>query len=98
MKFFKNLFNRKKKAKIDLLMKEAQEFKCNVNHRDGEITRRFIIPVGNLSKEDAEEQLSKLMSDYKKDVDWDNDVKLPENDINLYFDKDYWFPIKKDKD
>jgi hypothetical protein len=98
MKIFKNLFNRKKKS-VDLIKETSSslpEDYYNICGKNGE-KRVFKIYIGDLSDEEqrklAEEQISQLMSYYKKDVDLDN-VKLPDNDENLYFDKDYWFPIK----
>ena len=31
---------------------------------------KFIIPVGNLSKEEAEKQIADLISRYQKDINW----------------------------
>lgn len=41
---------------------------------------KYTIPVGNLNKEQAEEQLKKLMTDYKKDIHWNDgiDYVLPD--------------------
>lgn len=80
---------------------------------EGPKIRRFTIPVNGLSREEAEDQIKKLMSEYHEDVEWKNDYKLPEvkrvySDLDPYgeenwnddihsFDKDYWFPTKRQK-
>lgn len=62
--------------------------------KNGNVTRRvFTIPVGNLSREDAEKQIKELMGLYKEDIGFPNDIdyKFPEN---MLINKDIWFPIR----
>ena len=51
---------------------------------------KFIIPVGNVSREKAERELAKLISEYKTDVNFDAVYG------NLHINKhdDYILPIK----
>jgi len=42
---------------------------------EGPKVRKFTIPVGGLSREEAEDQIRELMSDYHNDVEWDNNEK-----------------------
>lgn len=43
---------------------------------EGTKTRKFTIPVGSLTREQAEAQIKELMSDYHTDIDW-NDNYIP---------------------
>ena len=57
------------------------------------IKRVFTIPVGDLSREDAEKQIKDLMNSYTQEIDLPEGFKLPiENFSNL--NSDIWFPVK----
>ena len=60
----------------------------------GVLHKKFVIPVGNLSKEKADEQIEKLFSPYKENVEWDDSVgELKINGgKNLPYTKTIWFP------
>jgi hypothetical protein len=58
------------------------------------IYKRFVIPVGELSREDAERQIQELMSEYHDEVVWDEEsgrVSI-NGETNISFSKDYWIP------
>lgn len=66
--------------------------------------RRFVIPVGGLSRERAEQQIRELMKDYKEKIDWDEKIDLKYDQKKYDFhrtpyipDPDLWFPTKKQK-
>lgn len=71
---------------------EENEINWNITG-DNKIKRKFVIPVGNLNREDAEKQIKELMDLYKEDVGFPDGInyKFPEN---MTIDKDIWFPIK----
>lgn len=62
--------------------------------KDGNVTKKvFTIPVGNLSREDAENQIKNLMNSYSEEFDLtDDDYKLPENMLQ---NSDIWFPTRE---
>ena len=69
--------------------------------------RSYKIPVGGLSRKDAEQQIHQLMSEYNQDIQLDDNLgtiningssHIPQNK-DYWFpnndNKDYWFPVKK---
>lgn len=56
--------------------------------------KKFIVPVGGLSKSQAEEQIAKLIMDYKDEVSWDDNMgTLSINGSpHIPYSKEYWFP------
>lgn len=68
----------------------------NWNSTDNIFTKKFIIPVGNMTEEEALNCMRKLMKDYKEDIQWDDSIDLKINP-NINHDQDIWFPIKKDE-
>ena len=63
------------------------------------IRQKFVIPVGDISKEEAEKSLTSIISDYKEDVNWEDDTEFKFT-VNgkeyvkrtpLRFQKEYWF-------
>jgi len=55
---------------------------------------KFTIPIGNMSREKAEKKLSKLISNYKKDINFGATYSKITNLPN-YYTNDIWFPEKK---
>lgn len=55
--------------------------------------RLFKIPVGGLSREEAEKQIMELMKEYHEDVQWDDSIKI-KIDPNKNYDQDIWYPKK----
>ncbi len=43
---------------------------------DNRECRKFIIPIGNLTREEAEEKLRELRKMYSEEIDFPNDVTL----------------------
>lgn len=59
--------------------------------------KKFIVPVGGLSKMKAEQKISELIGEYNEEINWDDDsgeVSI-NGDANIPFNKDYWIPTKK---
>jgi hypothetical protein len=56
--------------------------------------RRYVIPVGGMTRKEAERQIVELMNTYNDDVKWDeNNGELNINgNTQIPFQKDYWFP------
>ena len=55
---------------------------------------KYTIPVGNLSKKEAEKTLGDLMSLYKEEIEWDDSIgELTINgSASLVYNKTYFFP------
>jgi hypothetical protein len=56
--------------------------------------KQFTIPVGGLSKHMAEEQISKLISNYKDEITWDDQMGTVQinGSPHIPYSKEYWFP------
>jgi hypothetical protein len=53
-----------------------------------------VVPVGGLSRQQAEQQIYQLMSEYHEDIQWDDElgtVKI-NGSSNIPHSKDFWFP------
>ena len=55
---------------------------------------KFTIPVGNISAKNAEKELSKLIFNYKEDINFGATYSKITNLPN-YYTNDIWFPEKK---
>jgi len=76
----------------ELKLLEQTRLMYNINQ--AAIYKKFIIPVGGLTRQQAEQQILQLMSEYHEDIEWDN--RTGEVYINgttkIPHSKDYWFP------
>jgi hypothetical protein len=61
---------------------------------DNRIRRVYRIPIGGLTREQAEQQIKELMSEYHDEVIWNDEMEKwsISGQTNLPFSKDYWFP------
>lgn len=66
------------------------------NHNSGE-KRVFKIPVGNLSKKDADELIQKMREEFKKNINFDTDIDyfLPVKNSNYDLSEEEWNEIEK---
>lgn len=82
---------------IERVNKYCNEHNIDKSEYDGCLPYKcFKIPVGNLSKEEAEKQIMKSMSMYNEDIQWNDrtgTVSINGNS-NIPYNKDYWIPIK----
>ena len=51
---------------------------------ENEIKRKFVIPVGKITKKDAEKSLMELISNYKEEIIFDDENLLTNLEIELY--------------
>jgi hypothetical protein len=88
--------------RIDKIIKKRVEKYCENNNitiyeYNGCLPYKcFKIPVGGLSREEAEKQIYQLMSEYHKDVKWDDNLGSVtiNGDSKIPFTKSMWFPKK----
>ena len=75
-------------------VKLVEQTKLIYNINQAAIYKKFIIPVGGLSRQQAEQQIYQLMSEYHEEVTWDDN--LGTMSINgssvMPHSKDFWFP------
>lgn len=75
-------------------LKLLEQTKLIYNINQAAVYKKFIIPIGGLSRNAAEQQIAQLMSEYHEDVQWEDDlgtVKI-NGSSNIPHSKDYWFP------
>ena len=57
--------------------------------------RTFILPVNNISREEAELKIKKLLEEYHKDIEFPEGVVININSNNdIDHTRDIWFPRK----
>jgi len=61
------------------------------------IYKKFVIPVNGLTRQQAEQQIQQLMSEYHEDVEWDDRTGIPyiNGSTKIPHSKDYWFPTSE---
>ena len=64
------------------------------NLNQASIYKKFVIPVNGLTRQQAEQQIAQLMSEYHEDVEWDDRTGIPyiNGSTKIPHSKDYWFP------
>ena len=75
-------------------LKLLEQTKILFNINQASIYKKFIIPIGGLSRTQAEQQINQLMSEYHEDVQWEDQlgtVKI-NGSSNIPHSKDFWFP------
>ena len=75
-------------------LKLLEQTKLLYNINQAAIYKKFIVPVGGLSRTQAEQQIYQLMSEYHEDVQWEDDLGIVKinGSSNIPHSKDYWFP------
>jgi len=75
-----------------LKMLEQTRLLYNINQ--AAIYKKFIIPTNGLTRQKAEEQIYKLMSEYHEDVQWDDTMGTVSinGSTDIPHSKDFWFP------
>ena len=68
--------------------------KLMYNLNQASIYKKFVIPVGGLTRQQAEQQIQQLMSEYHEDIEWDDRTGIPyiNGSTKIPHSKDYWFP------
>ena len=68
--------------------------KLMYNLNQASIYKKFVIPVNGLTRQQAEQQIAQLMSEYHEDVEWDDRTGIPyiNGSTKIPHSKDYWFP------
>lgn len=76
-----------------LTLIEQSRVMFNIIHAS--MHKQFKIPVGGLSRQLAEEQIAKMIADYKDEVTWDDSLGTVQinGDPHIPYSKEYWFPL-----
>jgi len=75
-------------------LKMIEQARLLYNINQASIYKKFVIPVGGLTRTQAEQQVYELMSEYHDDVQWDERMGTVSinGSTNIPFSKDFWFP------
>jgi len=75
-----------------LKMLEQTRMLYNINQ--AAIYKKFIIPTNGLTRQQAEQQIYELMSEYHEDVQWDDTMGTVSinGSTDIPHSKDFWFP------
>jgi hypothetical protein len=75
-------------------LKMIEQARLLYNINQASIYKKFVIPVGGLTRSQAEQQVYELMSEYHDDVQWDERMGTVSinGQTNIPFSKDFWFP------
>ena len=71
--------------------------KLMYNLNQASIYKKFVIPVNGLTRQQAEQQIAQLMSEYHEDIEWDDRTGVPyiNGSTKIPHSKDYWFPTSE---
>lgn len=75
-------------------LKLIEQTKLLYNINQAAIYKKFVIPVGGLSRQQAEQQIYQLMSEYHEDIQWDDNLGTVSinGSSHIPHSKDFWFP------
>lgn len=79
-------------------LKLVEQTKIIYNINQSAIYKKFVVPVGGLSRQQAEQQIYQLMSEYHEEVNWDDNLGTMtiNGSSQMPHSKDYWFPSSTD--
>ena len=75
-------------------VKLVEQTKLIYNINQAAVYKKFVIPVGGLSRQQAEQQIYQLMSEYHEEVTWDDNLGTMSinGSSQMPHSKDFWFP------
>jgi hypothetical protein len=75
-------------------LKMIEQARLLYNINQASIYKKFTIPVGGLTRQQAEQQITELIAEYHDDVQWDERMGTVaiNGSTNIPFSKDIWFP------
>ena len=75
-------------------LKMIEQTRMLYNINQAAIYKKFIIPTNGLTRQQAEQQIYELMSEYHEDVQWDDTMGTVtiNGSTNIPHSKDFWFP------
>lgn len=98
LNFIRSLFTKKKPVEDIKIEIEEKYISVKVDGEESPLAiRRITIPVGGASKEDVDMLLTDLISDYKKDLNFDEitgEVKINDETF-IPYKKEIWIPATK---
>jgi len=79
-------------------VKLIEQTKLIYNINQAAIYKKFIIPVGGLSRQQAEQQIFQLMSEYHEEITWDDNLGTMSinGSSQMPHSKDFWFPTSSE--
>jgi hypothetical protein len=79
-------------------LKLIEQTRIMFNVANASIYQKFLIPVGGLSKQRAEQEIAQLIADYRDEVSWDDNLGTVSinGSAHIPFSKQWWFPKAED--
>jgi len=79
-------------------LKLIEQTRIMFNVANASIYQKFLIPVGGLSKQRAEQEIAQLIADYRDEVSWDDNLGTVSINgaAHIPFSKQWWFPKGED--
>jgi hypothetical protein len=79
-------------------VKLVEQTKLIYNINQAAVYKKFVIPVGGLSRQQAEQQIYQLMSEYHEEITWDDNLGTMSinGSSQMPHSKDFWFPSSAD--
>jgi hypothetical protein len=75
-------------------LKLLEQTRIMFNITNAMVYKQFTIPVNGMSKSMAEEQISKMIANYKDEISWNDDFGIVQinGSPHIPYSKEYWFP------
>jgi hypothetical protein len=75
-------------------LKMIEQTRLLFNINQAAVYKKFIVPTNGLTRQQAEQQIYQLMSEYHEDVQWDDQMGTVSinGSTNVPHSKDFWFP------
>lgn len=75
-------------------LKLVEQTRLLYNINQAAMYKKFVIPVGGLTRQQAEQQVYQLMAEYHEDVQWDDRMGTVSinGSTDIPHSKDFWFP------
>jgi hypothetical protein len=75
-------------------LKLLEQTRIMFNITNAMIYKQFNIPVAGMSKSVAEEQIAKMIANYKDEISWNDDFGIVQinGSPHIPYSKEYWFP------
>src|SRR5690606_2499171 len=74
-------------------LKLLEQTRIMFNITNAMVYKQFTIPTTGMSKAAAEEQISKMIANYKDEITWNDDFGIVQinGSPNIPYSKEYWF-------
>lgn len=84
------------------MINQERQAKNMYSHTNSKIHKKFIIPVGNLTPEEAQQEVVKFIADYKEEINFDDQLEVDSTNYLEYsplysYSKHVYYPLTEIK-